>query len=331
MGLNHLNGKKVLFISPEFFGIDKKLINVLTESGCSVKWINERAINNSLLMAISYICPYLLEIYANKFFKNSVEHLEYDVDYILVVKGDMISKKTIIYLRNKYPNAKIILYLWDSVKNIKGILKKVDLYDKVYSFEPDDCKKYNFIFRPLFCDIEIKNGYNYNDLDYDICFYGTMYGDRFRIVSLINDYCNSNEYVFYKFCYLRAKFMCLFYWITNKYSRNYKSSDFSFVAKSSKSISEIVNNSKAILDINDINQKGLTIRTLETLLSGRKIITTNTDISNYDLYDSNNVFIIDRDNVTIDKDFFKTECVKLSDAILKKYTAEKWVEDVFVG
>ena len=105
--------------------------------------------------------------------------------------------------------------------------------------------------------------------------------------------------------------------------------NISFKPKSSKELSEIVSESKVILDVNDIKQQGLTIRTLETLLAGKKIITTNADIINYDFYNPENVCVIDREHIQIPKNFFEKKYVPIEYKILKKYTAEGWVRDVF--
>ena len=39
-----MTGKKILFISPEFFGIDKRIIRVLEDYGATVFWFDERCV-----------------------------------------------------------------------------------------------------------------------------------------------------------------------------------------------------------------------------------------------------------------------------------------------
>jgi len=324
-----LRGKRILFISPEFFGIDKSIMHVLEEMGAKVQWFDERSIKSSFFRAINSVCSHFFYFQSNNYYKKICGEIKDDIDIILIIKGDMISRKTIELLRRRFKNVEIILYLYDSVRNINGILNRVGLYDEVLSFDPKDCKEFGFEFRPLFCDFENKQKRKEKEVIYDICFYGTMYGDRFRIVNRVQEYCKRQGMRFFSFCYLRGKFMALYYWITEKEYRKMQKGMISFKAKSTAEIEDIVASSKIVLDANDVNQQGLTIRTLETLMSGKKMITTNKDITNYDFYNPNNILVVDRDNIQITEEFMESEYIEIDPCILTKYSAEGWVEDVF--
>jgi len=267
-----LLGKRILFVSPEFFGIDKSIMRVLEDRGAEVQWFDERAVKSSFFRALNSVGPQLFHFQSNNYYKKKCAEIQGDIDIVLVIKGDMISRETIKLMRSRFQNAEIVLYLYDSVKNIKGILNKVGLYDEVLSFDPKDCKEYGFKFRPLFCDFEKKQTTKEKETKYDICFYGTMYGDRFGIVNRVQEYCRRQGMKFYSFCFLRGKFMALYYWITEKEYRKMQKGMISFEAKTTSEIADIVESSKIILDANDVNQQGLTIRTLETLMSGKKIL-----------------------------------------------------------
>ena len=52
---------------------------------------------------------------------------------------------------------------------------------------------------------------------------------------------------------------------------------------------EIFSDSRCILDAPQAGQVGLTIRTIECLGAKRKLVTTNSDIKNYDFYNENNI------------------------------------------
>lgn len=322
--------KKILFISPEFFGIDKIIMSVLEEKGATVTWLNERSVKSALGRALNTVNHNFFYYQSNKYYKSRLNNLSEIYDIVFIIKGDMVTKETISLLKEKNPNAQIILYLYDPVRYIKGIEKKISLYDRVISFEPGDCKKYGFKFRPLFCDLKENVSKDVVlQKKYDICFYGTMYGDRFAIVHQIKTFCQKNKIKFYSFCFLRGKFMAVYYWMKDATFRKMGLSSVSFTPKNSDEISEIIASSEIVLDINDIYQEGLTLRTMETLVSGKKMITTNKDIAHYDFYNPNNICIVDRKNIVIPKQFLKTQYEKVNPNILKYYTAEGWVDDVF--
>ena len=245
----------------------------------------------------------------------------------------MITPKTIKLLRKKFTKSKIILYLYDSIKNLKGILGRVELYDRVISFDPLDCKNYGFDFRPLFCDLYSSENKFPNIPVYDICFYGTMYGDRLQIINCIKEKCQEQSLKFYSFCFLCGKFMSVYYLFTNKGYRLFDKRNISYIPKTLDEISNIVNKTKVVLDINSRKQTGLTIRTLETLVSGKKIITTNESIKEYDIYDSRNVLVLDRDRIDefiIPVEFINSPFCDLLNKVLYRYTVDGWIEDVFL-
>lgn len=330
MLLESVRGKNILFISPEFFGLEKNIIRVLKESGANVAWYDERSVKSSLGRAVNSICPYVFVHQSNRYYFRILKKITYPVDVILVIKGEMISKKTIARIRNKFPNAEVMLYLYDSVKNVKGILGKTALYDRVISFDPDDCKRFGFEFRPLFCSIERETEKKKREAEYDVSFYGTMYGDRFGVIKTVKSYCERKGIRFYSFCFLRGKFLFAYYFLTNKGFRLLGLDSISFQPKSTEEVADIVSKTKAVLDINDICQRGLTIRTLEALISGRKIITTNESIKEYDLFNEENIYVMDRKTPVFPLAFLEVPFAPISQKVREKYTAEGWARDVFV-
>lgn len=323
-----MENKKIVIFSPEFFGIEKAILLDLKSDNNDVKWFDERPFKSAFKKAISLIFPWIFKRESDKYFIQCLKKCNLDTDCFLIVKGEMVSKKVLKIIKERFKSAKLILYLWDSIRNIKGIKKKFVFYDKVFSFDSRDCKKNNLIFRPLFSDIYVNETKKDHYL-FDICFFGTMYGDRFYIVDYFEKECKKRQLSFYAFRYLRGRFIKLFYFFVNKGYRKTNKNKISFSPKTSKEISEIVSNSKIVLDINDKNQSGLTIRTFESLFSHKKIITTNSNIVNYDFFDDNNILVIDRKCPIIPDDFLETKFKKIDERIMHKYTSRGWIEDVF--
>lgn len=325
-----ITGKKIVFISPAFFGIEKIVVDKLRKNNNIVYYFDERPFRSAIKKAINTIFPKAFLRSSDKYYKNEFSKCSFSPDIILIVKGEQVSKKTIELIREMYPKARLMLYLWDAVTCVKGIADKIPLYDKVLSFDRLDCIKYNLVFRPLFCDNESLQTIGQNQ-EYDLCFYGTMHTDRFSVLTRVNNIANELGLKVAEHCYLPSRFMCFYYWITNKGYRKFNKGLLSFKSKSQAEISAMIENSRVILDINDRKQSGLTIRTLESLFARRKIITTNKDIINYDFYDEEDVLIIDRDNVEMPASFFEKNNLRrdLDNKIRHKYSAEGWIEDVF--
>ena len=70
----------------------------------------------------------------------------------------------------------------------------------------------------------------------------------------------------------------------------------------------IMRESKAILDVPQICQKGPTTRAFDALLTETKVITVNKYMKYYPVY-SDNMIIVDRDNINIPDNFMAKEYV----------------------
>lgn len=56
----------------------------------------------------------------------------------------------------------------------------------------------------------------------------------------------------------------------------------------------------------------------------RKLVTTNSDIKNYDFYNENNILIYS-ESIDLDSPFFKNEYEELPDEIYEKYSLKNWL------
>ena len=117
--------------------------------------------------------------------------------------------------------------------------------------------------------------------------------------------------------------------IVNKDFKLFDYNKISFNSLSHKEIIDIYKNSKAILDINHPGQKGLTMRTFESLGAGRKLITTNQEIKKYPFYDEQNILVINRENIRLNTEFFKTDFKKIEENLLESMSLKGLVEEIF--
>jgi hypothetical protein len=61
----------------------------------------------------------------------------------------------------------------------------------------------------------------------------------------------------------------------------------------------------------------------------KKLITTNSNITQYDFYNLSNISILDPENVRIDKEFFQTPYVPVPSGVKEKYHLKNWINKVF--
>lgn len=325
---NNLTGKQILLLYAKFFNYDKIVYNKLKELGAKVDLYDARAELSSYEKAF-------LKIYKVFFYKKlSIYHhgiieAQKDCQYDYIFTNSYLPEDTINEYKQNFPNAIFILYMDDSVNNTPNIEKTFRLYDSVKTFDRSDSLKYNIKLQPLFFEDSYADINTNIRFSYDVCFIGTVHSDRLKIILEIDRVCREKGLKFYHYCYLQSRFIYYFYYLTKKEFRLVPKSFFRFKQIPTSEIAIIFSLSQAILDIQHPLQTGLTMRTIETIGAGKKLITTNHDIKNYDIYNENNICLIDRTSSSVEDGFLKSTYIPLDKDLRYKYSLEGWIYSIF--
>lgn len=326
----YLKNKKILFFSPAFFGYEQKIKDKYTELGAEVDMYDERSVTQAYQRAMLKVFPTLFDKKTEQYYFNILDQIKNNkYDYILFVRCDMPTKKVLKRYKKIFKDSFFCLHLWDSVSNIPGVTKKFKFFDYISSFDRNDCNTYfKLHFRPLFyCDEFRKLPKKVEECKYDLCFIGTIHSDRYKILKAIKKEAEDQKLRIYTYPYLQSHFIYTYYKATKKEFRDTHLQDFKYSSLSSNKISEIISDSRIVIDIQHPKQTGLTMRTLEMVGMGKKLMTTNSDIKQYDFYKSDNVTVIDRNNVKFPEDLTK-EYRPLSKELYHKYSLEQWACEV---
>jgi len=93
-----------------------------------------------------------------------------------------------------------------------------------------------------------------------------------------------------------------------------------------QSVLDLIGTSRAILDIVQEGQKGLTLRPLEALFLDKKLITNNQDIENYDFYDKQNIFILGKDDLSSIATFIHSPMKQIPQEVKNYYDFSEWLK-----
>ena len=90
-------------------------------------------------------------------------------------------------IKELHPEAKLIIYHWDSIANNRNALRILPVFDRAFSFDKPDCEKLGIRFLPLFYlrDYEEIGGQE-PDYRYDLLFVGTVHSDRYGLLRRVN-------------------------------------------------------------------------------------------------------------------------------------------------
>lgn len=328
--MDNLLGKRILLISLRGYsdGIKKKM----EDMGAVVDHINDKPNDGFICKTCGRfaIKPYLKVI--DKYYEKCIKRLKDNkYDYILAIRGEYTTEKALNMLKNAFPDAKLILYMWDSLRNNKHVSKKWHWYDKVFTFDRKDylenISKLHFL--PLFYYEDISSKIkNENSNEYDIAFIGTGHEDRVKIVNKITEECRREGLRMYSYVFLPHKLVYFYNKIFNKHYKGINDKKIHYEMLPLTDAYRMYGKSKCVMDIESSTQTGLTMRTIEMIGLRKKLVTTNKDIVNYDFYNENNIMVVDRKKFEIDNEFFNKPYINLDEEIYEKYSLRNWIINV---
>lgn len=320
-----MSKQKVLFIGIGFYDYDQAIINEFEKLGYDVDYFSEVPKSFWYKLSLRFNFKKGANHSVNKVNSFIVANSKNDYDLIFVIKGEFISIESIKLIKSKNKAGKFLLYLWDSLDRIHIDECKFNLFDKIYSFDRVDCSKNkNFLFNPLFFRNEFKYSKDNDVFDNDLFFLGWYHSDRFKLVKKIDLFCTANH-LKTKLLLYTSYINYLLHSLTGGELKGNKKFLF-FKPLSSNANVDHISRSKVVLDVAHPSQSGLTMRTIELLGARKKIITTNSDIVNYDFYNKDNILIIDRDNPVLNKIFFETPYKHLDSSIIGYYQIDNWLK-----
>jgi hypothetical protein len=319
-----------LLIGGGFFGYAQEIAAALEEArNIRVKWFEDRPATDTLTKSLVRLAPSLVAKKASTYFEDIIAQVRHEpILDVLVIKGESLSVSSIHKLRAAFPQARFTLYFWDSYLNMpKDSVEKVHLFDNAFTFDPIDAQSDRRLrYRPLFFLDEYANLPKVSQ-DIDVLFFGTAHSDRFPVLNRLARALPENVR-FEKLLYFPSR---LIYSARHSlYPSFWTASRKEFIYKplSKAAIKILIARSKVIVDIERQIQNGLTMRTIEMLGAGKKLVTTNDKIAGADFFNANNIAVIDRMRPRLDVAFLDSPYEPPNPNILLRYSLSGWLDEV---
>jgi hypothetical protein len=321
----YLKGKKILYIDTKLFGYYKDIMAAMETAGATVDYISSGFSNiKETLSGALNLNTNPKHHYYTRVLKQYPFQKVYD--YVWVKPAESIPIFFLQALKEKFSKAQFISYHWHPIqeKNISCLEK---IFDRLYSFDrADNGKSKKIKYLPLFYTDEFNlRDESVRNFVYDIAFVGNaLIDERNVFLSKITEICNENNLIYHFHMYSSLKaYMKMVY-------RRKKMPEVSFRKLSRSKIADIFVKSRCVIDFNNPQQSGLTMRTFETLAAGTKLITTNKEIMHEPFYDPSYIYIIDKKNPQIDSCFVYDQDYQIPNQI-ENYSIHSWLKSFFNG
>ncbi|MEE1676026.1 hypothetical protein SNR37_001353 [Agarivorans aestuarii] len=308
---------RILFISTDWTGLAKPVADELSNQGHNVTYLDHSEISyfsykNNAHRALTKIS----DVFRKKKYKHlkTEQNIAYELskffsdqcfDLAIFTNPDIFVEEHFNIIRAHIP--RLHLMLWDSLGRMPQNREKLPYFDKVFSFDPIDAAAHNLE--------KVTNYYRHDQLPlstkqylYDVFCIMSFCKQRYpTLVQFLDKNPNLNSKILLYIDHPRKR----------KYIRHPK---IEIIEQPilNEQLLPYVTQSKCILDIGYQNQRGLSFRVLEALAWERKLITTNTYVSQQDFYNSNNIHVLDIKN-PIPIEFIKTDYLPVAANIKQTY------------
>jgi len=227
-------------------------------------------------------------------------------DVVVTIRPDLLRENNLKLLRSLTTH--FVAYYWDTVSFYPRKREIIHFFDRIFSFDVEDCSTFGFEFLTNFyCFVD-----DPAERKYDV--YGiVMYDERAPKLEKVA-------------AFLEAKNIS--YCIKANAKKDFNSKYITWVPQTldyRKMLKEI-SFCEVLLEIQKDRQKGLSFRPFEALGMKKKLITNNPLIKQYDFYSDHNICVIDPDNINIPEDFFATPYRDIDPRIRDKYHFKHWFD-----
>ncbi len=313
---------RVLYIGLDYYHYPKMICQEMVNIGYQVDFfpIEPRSF---FYKASRYVAKKSYKKNIDKYHKRIIEETKsIHYDKVFFITSHFMSNGNLNALKKAHPTAQFIAYHWDSISQY-DYLETTPFFEKVYSFDREDCEKHGFNYLPLFASGNYsKEMQNKVKPSLDIYTVGTIVQpERYILVNEFREFCMKNNITFY--FYLKVTPVTFLRLLM----KGIIPKNVSFTSINTEKLKSIISRSRAVLDVTNHKQSGLTMRIIENIYIGKKVVTTNKNIKLENFYSPNQVLILPVERFEIFKSFLDGEYIPTKSSEL---AINSWVKKVLL-
>jgi hypothetical protein len=211
----------------------------------------------------------------------------WQADLVLFIQVHQMSLANLAELRRAQPAAEFVLYNWDAVSN-HDYRPYLHLFHRVYTFDPQDARTLGLHYLPLFC-IPAFQGLRRRDASGQAVYtVGNIVNPRrYEAIHAFKRHCRLHGIHFRPFMVGSTHALTLLM------RQGHLPLDVSLRSIPQAAFVDLVETSSAVFDFANHHQVGYTMRTIENLCAGKKIITNNPAIRHEPFYSDDRIHVFE--------------------------------------
>lgn len=208
-------------------------------------------------------------------------------DMVLFLQAHQMALPTLAALKQDQPGAEFVLYNWDSVSN-HDYRPHLPTFDRAYTFDPQDARAQGIGYLPLFCIRAFQGLQKREQQRKAIYFVGNIVSvQRYRAIQAFKRFCQQEGITF------NSYLACTPYVMTLLLRAGHWPSDVRIRSITQSHFVDLIETATTVFDFANHKQSGYTMRTMENLCAGKKIITSNPGIVAEPFYSPDRILVFD--------------------------------------
>jgi hypothetical protein len=240
--------------------------------------------------------------------------LEKPTEFIYI-RDAIITKHYLLWLQKNYPKAQINFVYENLIGRARHLRpNEIPKGIRIWTFDSGDAERYHIRLKKVMAYFTscLKPA---KEKKYDLLFVGRDKG-RGDWLKGLEEYLQSQG--------IKTKFHIV---QDGRFSRKkpYYEKPVSY-----NQLTDWVGESRALLNVCMENQKGITLRDLEAYFNQIKLVTTNLNISDTEIYDPSNTFVLTENNFKELVDFLKRDYVRTHELSWENHRIEDYIAEITV-
>lgn len=315
-----LKGKKILFISAKFYHYGAAVYEKIKSYGAEVTFYYERDISFKHVVVANFF-PNQLDKRQDDHYQSILKETAHKhFDYLIVIRAYKMRNWFIEALKKRNPDIYTIMYQWDSLSFWDSDYRYlIPSFDRTLSFDYKDCAVLQIPYCPTFHMDEYSSIKKCPQV-IDFIFCSNYTDEKYAFIKTFLEYANERGYKVHTHLYLSW-----FKFIKERLKKNkINYNHISFKRLKREEYFELFRKSKTIVDFSATVQTGLTMRVIDALGSGKRVLTNNFNAVQEPGFNSRQIVIYDAKNLTLPEYISADENFQERD-----YSIDKWLDNLF--
>lgn len=316
--------KKILLIGLRYHHYTDEIIAELRALGHEVTYHDIQP-RNFVMKTLRIVAPREYQRRLDRLHEDILAHergKSYDV--VLFIQAHQMRVATLRALREALRPAEFVLYNWDALTN-HDYRPQMPLFDRVYTFDPSDARALGVHYLPLFCIRAFQNLRRREQERRAVYFVGNIVSvQRYEALQAFKRHCRRESIAFR--CFMACTPVVLWRLLRS----GHLPLDVSLRSIPQKQFIDMIETSTAVFDFANHRQSGFTMRTMENLCAGKKLVTANPGIREAPFYSEDRVHVFEGLNFDGIKEFL-AQPLRAPDERFEQYHLASFVRRLVEG